>query len=647
MEDPEGTEGEREGCTGWFEVEAIIEKQTGDNISEDEDENAYDSGTDLIDFIDDSNINNEQAEHEAARALFNAQEGEDDLHAVSAVKRKFTSSPESAGQDGVDKHGSPRAKHICVNTECVLPKRKPCHVEDSGYGNSEVEAQQMADQVDGQNGDWQSNSSQSSGVGASNSDVSCTSIEDNEENSNRTLKSIQNIMCENSIKTTVLFKFKETYGVSFMELVRPFKSNRSSCTDWCIIGMGVTPSVAEGLKVLIQPYSIYAHLQCLTCDRGVLILLLIRFKCGKNRLTVSKLMSQLLNIPETHMVIEPPKLRSATCALYWYRTGLSNISEVYGTTPEWIEQQTVLQHSFDNSIFDFGEMVQWAYDHDITDDSDIAYKYAQLADVNSNAAAFLKSNSQAKIVKDCATMCRHYKRAERKHMNIGQWIQYRCDKIDDGGDWRPIVRFLRYQDIEFTAFLDAFKKFLKGIPKKNCLVLYGPANTGKSYFGMSLIRFLSGCVISYVNSKSHFWLQPLTDAKVGMIDDVTPICWTYIDDYMRNALDGNDISVDVKHRALVQIKCPPLILTTNTNAGTDPRWPYLHSRLVVFHFKNPFPFDENGNPIYEINNENWKSFFSRTWCKLDLIQEEDKENDGVDTGTFKCSAGKNTRSIRS
>ena len=40
MEDPEGTEGEREGCTGWFEVEAIIEKQTGDDISEDEEENA-------------------------------------------------------------------------------------------------------------------------------------------------------------------------------------------------------------------------------------------------------------------------------------------------------------------------------------------------------------------------------------------------------------------------------------------------------------------------------------------------------------------------------------------------------------------------------------------------------------------------------
>nr|AEI61760.1 early protein E1 [human papillomavirus 58] len=644
MDDPEGTNGVGAGCTGWFEVEAVIERRTGDNISDDEDETADDSGTDLIEFIDDSVQSATQAEAEAARALFNVQEGVDDRNAVCALKRKFAACSESAVEDCVD-----RAANVCVswkykNKECTHRKRKIIELEDSGYGNTEVETEQMAHQVESQNGDADLNDSESSGVGAS-SDVSCET--DVDSCNSVPLQNISNILHNSNTKATLLYKFKEAYGVSFMELVRPFKSDKTSCTDWCITGYGISPSVAESLKVLIKQHSIYTHLQCLTCDRGIILLLLIRFKCSKNRLTVAKLMSNLLSIPETCMIIEPPKLRSQACALYWFRTAMSNISDVQGTTPEWIDRLTVLQHSFNDDIFDLSEMIQWAYDNEITDDSDIAYKYAQLADVNSNAAAFLRSNAQAKIVKDCGVMCRHYKRAEKRGMTMGQWIQSRCEKTNDGGNWRPIVQFLRYQNIEFTAFLVAFKQFLQGVPKKSCMLLCGPANTGKSYFGMSLIHFLKGCIISYVNSKSHFWLQPLSDAKIGMIDDVTAISWTYIDDYMRNALDGNDISIDVKHRALVQLKCPPLIITSNTNAGKDSRWPYLHSRLTVFEFNNPFPFDANGNPVYTINDENWKCFFSRTWCKLGLIEEEDKENDGGNISTFKCSAGQNPRHIRS
>lgn len=636
MEDPEGTDGEQGGCTGWFSVEAIIEKRTGDKVSEDEDEDASDTGSDLIGFIDDTHIENIQADTQAARALFNLQEEEDDLNAVSALKRKFTGIQACGGNsNGIE------------NQACTAAKRRAYDIEDSGYGNTEVETQETMVQVEGQNGDMQCSSQCSTGASSTGNSVDMQSESNSSQEQSMPLQTVENIMHVNNIKATLMHKFKEAYGVTFTQLIRPFKSDRTSCTDWCVTAFGITPSVAESLKVLIKPQTLYTHLQCLTCDRGIIILLLVRFKCAKNRLTVSKLMSNLLSIPETHMIIEPPKIRSTTCALYWFRTGMSNISEVSGQTPEWIERLTVLQHSFDDTIFDLGEMVQWAYDNDITDDSEIAYQYAMLADVNSNAAAFLKSNSQAKIVKDCGTMCRHYKRAEKRKMTIGQWIQARCDKVNDGGDWRTIVKLLRYQNVEFTQFLATFKKFLKGIPKKSCMVICGPPNTGKTYFAMSLIHFLQGCVISYVNAKSHFWLQPLSDAKIGMIDDVTAICWTYIDDYLRNALDGNDISIDVKHKALVQLKCPPLLLTSNIDVATDSRWPFLHSRVVVFRFNNPFPFDENGNPVYNLNDENWKSFFSRTWCQLDLIEEEDKENHGGNFNTFKCSAGENSRCIRS
>lgn len=160
------------------------------------------------------------------------------------------------------------------------------------------------------------------------------------------------------------------------------------------------------------------------------------------------------------------------------------------------------------------------------------------------------------------------------------------------------------------------------------------------------MHFLQGAIISYVNSKSHFWLQPLYDAKIAMLDDATSPCWAYIDQYLRNALDGNPISLDVKHKALVQLKCPPLLITSNINAGKDDRWPYLHSRVVVFTFHNEFPFDKNGNPVYGLNDKNWKSFFSRTWCRLNLHEEEDKENDGDAFPAFKCVSGQNTRTLR-
>ncbi|ABX56085.1 E1 [Macaca fascicularis papillomavirus 4] len=634
--DPEGTDGEGTGCTGWFHVEAIVERRTGDRVSEDELEDTEDTGIDLVDFIDDT-CENVQAGEEAPRALFHAQETQAHLEAVQVLKRKYTSSPTVSPleESSVDRELSPRLHAICLNTGGHNAKRR-LFIPDSGYGYSEVEVGTQELQVAGGNG-GNNGAQRLAGAGAGG--------KENEQPEGDRGGDVAQLLRSSNLKATLMCKFKEVYGVSFAELVRCFKSDKTTCTDWVVGAAGVHHSVAEGIKQLIRPYCTYAHIQSLTCNWGVYLLLLLRFKCGKNRLTVSKCLSTLLNVREQHLLIGPPKLRSTAAALYWYRTGMSNVSEIIGETPEWIARQTQFQHSLEDSIFDLSEMVQWAYDHDLEDDSEIAYEYAQLAEVDSNAAAFLKSNSQAKYVKDCATMCRHYKRAERRQMTMPQWIKHRCDKTEDGGDWRPIVQFLRYQGIEFITFLSALKCFLKGIPKKNCIVLYGPPNTGKSYFGMSFMKFLQGSIISYVNSNSHFWLQPLSDAKVAMLDDATPHCWTYIDNYMRNALDGNPISIDRKHKNLIQMKCPPLLITSNTNAGTDDRWLYLHSRLVVFTFQQPFPLDRNGNPVYELNDKNWKSFFSRTWAKLDLQVDDEAEHDGSTFRPFKCVAGQNISTV--
>nr|ALJ32605.1 early protein E1 [human papillomavirus 73] len=640
-------------CTGWFNVEAIVERKTGDPIPEDEN---YDGGdtdeSEMGDFIDNAHIPNIYAQQEIAQALYQSQQANADNEAIRVLKRKFTGSPGSnpdmKRDEFIDKQLSPQINVLSISSGRSTSKRRLFEEQASGYGNTEVETYET--EVPGlgagagclQNVNEEGNQSVSPRESSSgSSSISNMDI----ETESTPITDITNLLQSNNAKATLLAKFKEVYGLSYMELVRPYKSDKTHCQDWVCAVFGVIPSLAESLKSLLTQYCMYIHLQCLTCTWGIIVLVLVRFKCNKNRLTVHKLLSRLLNVTQERMLIEPPRLRSTPCALYWYRTSLSNISEIVGDTPEWIKRQTLVQHSLDDSQFDLSQMIQWAFDNDITDDCEIAYKYALLGNVDSNAAAFLKSNAQAKYVKDCGTMCRHYKAAERKQMSMAQWIQHRCDLTNDGGNWKDIVLFLRYQNVEFMPFLITLKQFLKGIPKQNCIVLYGPPDTGKSHFGMSLIKFIQGVVISYVNSTSHFWLSPLADAKMALLDDATPGCWTYIDKYLRNALDGNPICLDRKHKNLLQVKCPPLLITSNTNPKADDTWKYLHSRIKVFTFLNPFPFDSNGNPLYQLTNENWKAFFTKTWSKLDLTEDDDKENDGDTVQTFKCVSGRNPRTV--
>uniref|UniRef100_Q9UIZ8 E1a n=1 Tax=Human papillomavirus TaxID=10566 RepID=Q9UIZ8_9PAPI len=96
MANCEGTDGDGTGCNGWFFVQAIVDKQTGDTVSEDEDENATDTGSDMVDFIDDATDICIQAERETAQVLLNMQQAQRDAQTVRALKRKYTDSIESS-----------------------------------------------------------------------------------------------------------------------------------------------------------------------------------------------------------------------------------------------------------------------------------------------------------------------------------------------------------------------------------------------------------------------------------------------------------------------------------------------------------------------------------------------------------------------
>lgn len=623
-----------EGCSGWCFIETEAECDRGNSDSEVEDDEF-----DIVDLVDNANVVQGNT-----LAVYNQQTALEDEQKILQLKRKFMSSPAQSPEESIVSELSPRLCAISIGKKSQKARRKLFDVSghDSGvvlnsssYGDSMEGAVNEA--VGLSEMQVQNNSCESEKSVCDVRVESSESIEPGKTQGSEPESVIQLLKTANP-QAALLAGFKDLFGVSFCDLTRVFKSNKTCCEDWVLAVFMIPLSLADSVAALIQPHCVYSHISCATGKYGVCSLMLCRFKASKSRETVKKLLVSCLHVSENLLLVEPPKLRSAPAAMFWYRKSLCQGTEVKGEMLEWIAKQVLVSHQASEVCqFELSNMVQWAYDNDFCDEATIAYEYALCAEVDANAEAFLKSNCQAKYVKDCYTMVKHYKKAEMQRMSMAEWVKKRAEKFEGDGDYRPIVKFLKHQNIEFISFLNTFRMFLKGIPKKNCLVICGPPNTGKSLFSMSLLKFLGGKVISFANYKSHFWLQPLGECKVGLLDDATDSCWDYFDVYLRNFLDGNEVSLDMKHRAPIQIKCPPLLVTTNVDIRENLKYRYLYSRVTMLMFKNECPLTEEGELLYAITPENWKSFFTRLWARLDIEEDNSEEGNGSQQA-FRCSA---------
>ncbi|AEP82743.1 unnamed protein product [Canis familiaris papillomavirus 10] len=615
----------KEGCSGQY---IIREAECSDT---DDDEESDPEG-DIPDLITDTPV-----EQGNTQAVFQEQQLSDDLMQVQQLKRKFMSPKQKVADL------SPRLKAITITPPKPSAKRRLFEASfDSGVENSgshETEASYSEDvQVDaveyddtvGPRGGREEGDGESMLYGPKDSDRGV----------------VQQLLKSSNRRATMLAKFKEAFGVSYSELTRAFKSHKTCNPDWVVSVFGVHHTVFESMAELLRPCCEYFNLTGNCSKNGYVVLMLLRFTTHKCRDTLHKFLKSKFNFLEYQLFTEPPKVRSVPAALFWFRLSMSATAQVHGETPAWITRQTLVNHqTVEEHKFDLSDMVQWAFDNDHTDESAIAYNYALLADENRNAAAWLNTNAQAKHLRDCAIMVKHFKRGIMRSMSVSEWIYARMKRFEDDGDWRDIVNFLRFQQIEFIVFLGAFRNMLKGIPKKSCICIHGPPNTGKSMFCMSLLSFFGGKVISFANAKSQFWMQPLADARLALLDDATGPAWDYLDTYFRNGLDGNPISVDMKHKAPTEIRCPPLLITSNLNIRHNDRWRYLYTRVQQFEFKSDFPFNDEGQPLYRLNHKNWKSFFKRLWLQLELSDQEDEGEDGEPEQTFKCSARRPSQSV--
>lgn len=245
--------------------------------------------------------------------------------------------------------------------------------------------------------------------------------------------------------------------------------------DWCVGVYGMNEEMVNNCKTVMESHCEFLYVTETFC----IALALFKFKAQKCRETLLKLLKNVCALNELQILAEPPKTTSTPVALFFYQKALKETGSYKGQIPDWIIRQTSLEHTMAyDRPFELSVMVQWAYDNEIYEECDIAYGYAERANEDENARAFLKNNAQAKIVKDVATMVRHYKRHELRKMTMSRWIHKRCSEIESEDvvedAWKQIHLFLRYQGIEWLKFIAVLRRFLKGEPKKSCIVFQDP-----------------------------------------------------------------------------------------------------------------------------------------------------------------------------
>lgn len=569
--------------------------------------NSMDTLNDLFDESTDSDLSNfidneDQVDEAVPLALFNKQNAEECNSAILELKRKYVSPDRSVAEL------SPRLEAVCISPQRQKQTKRKLF-DDSGIGNDEAEGS-INLQVESPS--LSSHAAAKNGGGADN---------------------VNNFLNNNCRKGLMLAKCKELFGVPYTELTRTFKSDKTCCNNWVMYIQCITDTVLESMKLILQQHCEFI----LAVDINLSVLLLLQFKSAKSRETIQNMFLKMFSINESNYMCDPPRVRSAPAAIYFYHKTFNNSYYSFGSTPDWVLKHVSVSHTTAAAAenFDLSKMIQWAYDNKFYDDHEIAYNYAKEADTDSNAAAFLNSNSQAKYVKECVYMVRLYRRHEQKSMTMSQWIQKCCSETEGTADWKTIAMILRYQHVNVISFLTAMRTWLQCIPKKQCILIWGPPDTGKSYFCYSMVKFLKGNVVSFMNRASHFWLQPLQDCKVGFIDDGTYAFWEYADVNMRTGLDGNPISIDIKHKAHCQMRLPPLIVTSNINIKNEPALRYLHSRVTCFEFPNKMLLDNDGSPVYQLTDQVWKSFFTRLALQLGITFEE--EDGSASNSSFYCT----------
>nr|QKE54860.1 MAG: nonstructural protein [Parvoviridae sp.] len=124
-------------------------------------------------------------------------------------------------------------------------------------------------------------------------------------------------------------------------------------------------------------------------------------------------------------------------------------------------------------------------------------------------------------------------------------------------DPSAIHKVLLHQGIKPSDFDPIFHKWItKADPKRNCICIQGPSNTGKSAF----ISGLKQCVVwgEIVNGQT-FMFEGLCETVLGFWEE--PLCSPEAAEKTKQVLEGMACSIPVTY----YVTCTPIFITTNHN----------------------------------------------------------------------------------
>ena len=233
MDDDKGTDttDAKEGCSGWFMLEAAC---SDDSDLDNSLEKLFEDGaeSDVSDLINDDDI----AAQGNSRELLCQQQSEECEQQIQYLKRKYFS-PKAVQQL------SPRLQSMNISPG-HKSKRRLFVEHDSGLECSLNEAEDLTEEVE----------------------VPASAPAPAAQGGVGSGHHISLLRC-NNVKAVLLGKFKDAYGVSYNELTRQFKSNKTCCKHWVLAVYAAKDELIDASKQFHPCHYIYVALMLVKVER--------------------------------------------------------------------------------------------------------------------------------------------------------------------------------------------------------------------------------------------------------------------------------------------------------------------------------------------------------------------------------------------
>lgn len=272
----------------------------------------------------------------------------------------------------------------------------------------------------------------------------------------------------------------------------------------------------------------------------------------------------------------------------------SSMLEYMTKNPEWVmaTDERMLQFAYD--------IDKWAFNYRFKKTNDEPEEHETAPDINQMTKEIIDLiiTSGSKTFEDClrhgpvimskylhrpglnaiVTNCLQFVKSTGHMWSLALFEAYDPDPS-------AIHKVLLHQGILPSEFDPIFHKWItKSDPKKNCICIQGPSNTGKSAFISGLKQVINWGEI--VNGQT-FMFEGLVDVTIGVWEE--PLCSPEAAEKAKQVLEGMRCSISIKYKKPHMLPRTPIIITTNHDL-----WRFctaeenaFRNRMWIFYFNHP------------------------------------------------------------